>query len=246
MTVGECIAQIQENLNLKVKVYTADNKVALPDEITLAVIKEIPAGATKTAVAKFVGAAPASAAEAAAEPVPAAVTDNYPTYEECVAKYKPEEIGTAYTLSEDKKTMTLKGNFKGVLVIPDGVTAVVGKKDEYDTIPAVIMPDSVAAYTVKSTEVKFIRFSHNLTEISSDTFNCCEVKDLIIPEGVKVIAKNAFNYSQIRTLSLPSTLEFILLNAFGRGYEGESIVIPANVKAISSYAFSCNQDLSKV
>lgn len=256
MTVGECIAQIQENLNLKVKVYTSDNKVALPDEITLAVIKEIPAGATKTDVAKFAGEAPAAAAETeptaaaevAAEPVSEAVADDYPTYEECVAKYKPEEIGTAYTLSKDNKTMTLKMNFRGVLVIPDGVTAVVSKReDKYnENISAVIMPDSVASYTVKSEGVEFIRFSHNLTEISSDTFVRHEVEDLIIPEGVKVIAEGAFRGGwRIRTLSLPSTLELIMNNAF-QGFGGVSLVIPANVKVIAANAFADCSSLKEV
>lgn len=52
-TVGKFIEAFQSELNLKVKVYTPDNWVAVLDGITLATVKEIPNGSTKAKMEAF-------------------------------------------------------------------------------------------------------------------------------------------------------------------------------------------------
>lgn len=53
-TVGKFIEAFRAERNLKVKVYTPDNWVAVLDGITLATVKEIPNGATKAKMESFV------------------------------------------------------------------------------------------------------------------------------------------------------------------------------------------------
>ena len=54
-TVGKFEEAFQTILNLKVKVYTNDNWVKVLDGITLATVNEIPNGATKAKMEKFLG-----------------------------------------------------------------------------------------------------------------------------------------------------------------------------------------------
>lgn len=52
-TVGQLKAEFQEKLNLKVNVFTADNWVAVLDDIALGKVRQIPNSSTKTSMAAF-------------------------------------------------------------------------------------------------------------------------------------------------------------------------------------------------
>ena len=52
-TVGKFNKAFQDELNLKVKVYTKDNRVCVLDGITLSTVREIPKGATKAKMEQF-------------------------------------------------------------------------------------------------------------------------------------------------------------------------------------------------
>lgn len=52
-TVGKFNKAFQDELNLKVKVYTKDNRVCVLDGITLSSVREIPKGATKAKMEQF-------------------------------------------------------------------------------------------------------------------------------------------------------------------------------------------------
>lgn len=54
-TVGTIIEGFQKKLNLKVKIFTNDNWVAVLDGITLATINDIPVNATKAKMEKYIG-----------------------------------------------------------------------------------------------------------------------------------------------------------------------------------------------
>ena len=54
-TVGSFEEDFKKELNLKVKVYTKDNWVAVLDGITLASVKDIPKNATKASMEEFIG-----------------------------------------------------------------------------------------------------------------------------------------------------------------------------------------------
>ncbi|MDE7440677.1 MAG: leucine-rich repeat domain-containing protein [Muribaculaceae bacterium] len=175
--------------------------------------------------------------------------NDYPTYEECVAKYPAGPKGDRYKISEDGKTMyDISESLEGSLIVPEGIEVVkFGRNAWIEELTAIVMPDSVKemrGYLHCCEKLKAIRLSPNM-KLSREAFGCLEMEEVTIPEGIAVIPSGAFEYSKLKRVKLPSTLEFICPQAF-RGCNLEELVIPENVKVIFPGAFERNEELKKV
>lgn len=258
-TVRSFIDGFMDAFNLKVKVYTCDNWVAVLDGITLGTVRDIPRNTTRERMEKFLAykredSKPAAAAdkeaavELAREEV-AAKGEAYPTYEECVARFAPTNKSDRFTLSDDGKVLTeINDTFEGPLIVPDGVTTIKLDRVRADGITAVILPDSVREMEAEfwgPDVIDFIRLSSGLEVIPENCFSSCGLKEIVIPEGVRVLGPGCFGYNPAEKVVLPSSLEFILSGALSN-LKVERLVIPSGVKAIFPEAFKGCDKLREV
>ena len=249
MTVGDFKSKMFSDFGLKVDVGTPDDWVAVPDGITLGQLRSLPKNAVKAQLEAMVGA---KADNGLKETVP---DDDYPTYEECCAKYGPSPKANLVKYSDDGKVLEEIGSgFEGPLIIPEGVETLRAEtRWWYNKITAVVMPDSVKKWEKSFTlsymgSLKFVRFSHRLAEIPEEVFYHASIPEWQFPEGLKVIGRDnfcKFGGETCKHVTFPSTLEYILNNTFF-GNDLEEIVIPANVKAIFPNAFRYNRKLKEV
>ena len=258
MTVGDFKSKMFSDFGLKVDVGTPDDWVAVPDGITLGQLRSLPKNAVKAQLEAMVGA---KADNGLKETVP---DDDYPTYEECCAKYGPSPKANLVKYSDDGKVLEEIGSgFEGPLIIPEGVETLHGGYGCWSKkiiavcysckITAIVMPDSVKKWDkilrfsgINSLE--FVRFSHRLAEIPEQGFYCTPVTELRFPEGLKVIGRSNFQNHCGKTckrVTFPSSLEYILSDTF-YGNDLEEIVIPANVKAIFPGAFERCKKMKKI
>ena len=179
--------------------------------------------------------------------------DDYPSYEECCAKYKSVRKSNSVIYSNDGKILEeVELDFEGPLIIPEGVKTL--RECNSSDITAIIMPDSVTKIEEyfdcsNIASLEYVRLSRGLTEIPQGIFQFSDVSEWHFPEGLKVIGADNFESSTLNKgctrVKFPSTLEYILSNTF-EDNSFEEIVIPASVKVIFPGAFSGNDKLRKV
>jgi len=113
MTVDDFKSKMFSDFGLKVDVRTPDDWVSVPDGITLGQLRSLPKNAVKSQLEELVVAITDNGLK---ETVP---DDDYPTYEECFAKYEPNPKANLVKYSNDGKVFVEIGsNFKGPLIIP--------------------------------------------------------------------------------------------------------------------------------
>lgn len=166
---------------------------------------------------------------------------NYPTYEECVAKF-PKKKAQPFELSEDGKMLFgISPKIKGALIVPEGVEIVRLGALKASGLTDIVMPDSVRelrGWTVGDycEKLAFVRLSPNMT-LSNKCFYSTKMEGIVIPEGIEYIPIRAFEHSKLKHVELPSTLKYICANAF-HNTKLEEVVIPASVKVILPGAFN--------
>ena len=249
-TVGRFCEEVQKELNLKVKVATVDNWVMVLDGITLATIKDIPKQCTKAQMEGFEGYKRKNSLEdeVIKEDVLEGNTKEFPSYEECVAKYPAGKGGDRYKISEDGKTLTPSEALRGSFIIPEGIE-VLNMNGIYfnDDITAVIMPDSIKKIEgcLNCSNLKFVRLSKNLENLPKCAFRNCSIEEIAFPEKIKIIPKEAFSACKFKSITLPDSLEYICEASFSNT-EIEQLVIPESVKVVCNNAFRYCENLKEV
>jgi len=217
MTIGDFKSKMFSDFGLKVDVGTPDDWVSVPNGIILGQLRSLPNNAVKAQLEALVGAIVDNGLK---ETVP---DDDYPTYEECCAKYGPNPKANLVKYSDDGKVLEeIDSDFEGPLIIPEGVETLSGTCRS-KKITAIVMPDSVKKWDKSFSfsaidSLEFVRLSHRLAEIPEYVFFNTPVTELRFPEGLKVIGKNNFESpnenKNCKRVTFPSTLEYILYSAF--------------------------------
>lgn len=249
-TVGKFVEMMQQDFNLKVKVRTADDWVTVIDGLTLNRINDLPKQPTKTMMEEFISYQRDKNIddEIKREETTTPESSDYPTYEECIAKYPMTKGGDRYKISEDDKTLTPSEALKGSLIVPEGVEVLhLNGFYRNDDITALILPDSIKEINgnFKSRNLKFIRLSKNLRTLPARVFADCPIEEIAFPEKIKIIHDNAFNNTRLKTIKLPDGVEYICREAFSHT-DIEKIIIPESVKEVCDRAFYYCEKLKEV
>ncbi len=111
---------------------------------------------------------------------------------------------------------------KGDVVIPDGVTAILGSTFKLNkSITSVVIPEGVE-------------------RIGASAFYGCEaLTDVTLPESLKVIEQSAFSGCGLTSLTIPSGVKTIGLEAFVNCTDLPEVTINADDAVIGKEAFGC-------
>ncbi len=154
------------------------------------------------------------------------------------------------------KQLIIPIGYCGVIVIPDGVTAI-GSGTEYHyagypKITGVVIPDSVtvigsnAFYYCES--LKSVTIPNSVTRIESCAFGYCKrLKNIEIPDSVSYIGESAFMFcSSLRSVEIPEGITLIESQTFFDCTNLLKVKLPSTLKTIERNGFAGLSNLYQI
>ena len=167
---------------------------------------------------------------------------------EIPATYKGEPVtAIGYEAFKDRTDIV------GSVVIPDGVTSIVGSTfSGCSALESINIPESVTeigSYAFSScSSLASITIPEGVTSIGGYAFvGCSSLTSITIPEGVTLIEDGAFyGCSSLTSITIPESITRIAVYTFEGCSSLANIIIPGSVTSISSAAFRNCSSLTNI